>query len=75
MACSIEFGSLMIWKAGILSPGRGRVNNTFALVAGMSESHFLAHHEPVCVAAGASRDFRDAPGIFGGNRGAAAAPP
>ena len=41
----------------------------------MSGSHFLAHHEPVCVAASASRDFRDAPGIFGGDRGAAAAPP
>ncbi len=31
MAGSVDFGSVIIWKAGILSPGRGRVNNTFAL--------------------------------------------
>jgi hypothetical protein len=33
MACSVHLGGRMIWKGGILSPGRGTVNNTFALVA------------------------------------------
>ncbi len=41
MACSVHFGGLMIWKAGILSSGRARVNNTFAL--GARKPQFPAH--------------------------------